>query len=168
MFEMAFARKRWRAASRWPGTRERRCLAATSLRCRARTCSTPWVHHDPHYAQRRQALFEKIADDYLAFVSYCAAAQGVRCTCMKAHDQDPALAIAAMASREGCDLVYMASHGWKGDTGRWPGGDDDGPAGLRFRAVSAPARLRTRGLREGIRPRRPPALRSRHGTSRSP
>lgn len=80
-----------------------------------------WLHHDPRYAQRRQALFEKIADEHLAFVADCAAAQGVRCTCMKAHGHDPALAIAAMAAREGCDLVYMASHGWKGDAGQWPG-----------------------------------------------
>ena len=80
-----------------------------------------WLHHDPHYAQRRQALFEKAADEYLAFVAACAAAQNVRCACVKAHGHEPAREIVAMASREACDLIYMASHGWKGDAGQWPG-----------------------------------------------
>jgi nucleotide-binding universal stress UspA family protein len=80
-----------------------------------------WMHHDPHYAQRRQALFEKIADDYLAFVADRAAAQGVRCACIKAHGHEPALEIVAIAAREACDLVYIASHGWKGSGGQWPG-----------------------------------------------
>ncbi|QOY92773.1 universal stress protein [Massilia sp. UMI-21] len=80
-----------------------------------------WLHHDPHYAQRRLALFEKIADDYLAWVATSAAAQGVRCACMKVHGHDPAREVVASADREACDLVYMASHGWKGGGGQWPG-----------------------------------------------
>lgn len=27
----------------------------------------------------------------------------------------------AMAARQACDLIYVASHGWKGDCGQWPG-----------------------------------------------
>lgn len=80
-----------------------------------------WLHHDPDYAQRRQAVFEKIADEYLAFVADCAAAQGVRCACVKSFGHEPALEIAATAVREACDLIYLASHGWKGDGGQWPG-----------------------------------------------
>ena len=35
-----------------------------------------WMHHDPHYAQRRRALFEKIAAEHVAFVAAAASAQG--------------------------------------------------------------------------------------------
>lgn len=80
-----------------------------------------WLHHDPDYAQRRQALFEKIADEYLAFVADCAAAQSVSYTCVKVRGHEPALEIVAMAARQACDLIYMASHGWKDDGGQWPG-----------------------------------------------
>lgn len=59
--------------------------------------------------------------EHLAFVAACAAAQGVRCVCMKAHGHEPAREIVAMAAREACGLIYMASHGWKVDAGQWPG-----------------------------------------------
>lgn len=80
-----------------------------------------WLDHDPDYAQRRQALFEKIADEYLAFVADCAAAQSVSCTCVKSRGHEPALDIVAMAARQACDLIDVASHGWKNDGEQWPG-----------------------------------------------
>ena len=72
------------------------------------------MHHDPHYAQHRQALFDKFADEYLAFISNSALAEGVPCICKKVKANQPFLAIVKMAEQARCDLIYMASHGWKG------------------------------------------------------
>lgn len=74
-----------------------------------------WMHHDPHYAERRQALFDKFADEYLSFIANSALAEEVLCTCKKVHAHEPYLAIVEAAGRTHCDLIYMASHGWKGD-----------------------------------------------------
>ncbi|MGB7478906.1 MAG: universal stress protein [Burkholderiaceae bacterium] len=74
-----------------------------------------WMHHDPHYEERRQALFDKFADEYLAFVANSALAEGVPCTCRKVKASEPGLAIAQAAEHARCDLIYMASHGWKGE-----------------------------------------------------
>lgn len=73
-----------------------------------------WMHHDPHYAERQQALFDKFADEYLSFVANSALAEEVPCTCKKVHANDPSLAIVKTAEQARCDLIYMASHGWKG------------------------------------------------------
>lgn len=80
-----------------------------------------WTHHDPQYAQRRQALFEKFADTYLEHIAGCAHAQGVPHTCTKMHGQQPHRELLALASSTECDLIYMAAHGWTGDESRWPG-----------------------------------------------
>jgi nucleotide-binding universal stress UspA family protein len=73
-----------------------------------------WMHHDPHYAQRQQALFDKFADEYLSFVTNSALAEEVPCTCKKVHATETWLAIVKTAEQARCDLIYMASHGWKG------------------------------------------------------
>jgi nucleotide-binding universal stress UspA family protein len=73
-----------------------------------------WLHHDPLFAVHRQALFEKSADTFLSFVAAGAQAQQVRCVCHKAAAQEPYQAILDTARQERCDLIYMASHGWKG------------------------------------------------------
>lgn len=80
-----------------------------------------WMHHDPHYAERRQALFEKFADEYLSFVADSALAEGVPCTCKKVGDNQPWRAIVDVAEQERCDLIFMASHGWKGSEAELPG-----------------------------------------------
>ncbi len=74
-----------------------------------------WMHHDPHYAQQRQALFDRFADEYLAFIADSALAKGVPCICRKVAASEPYLAIVQMAEQAPCDLICMASHGWKGD-----------------------------------------------------
>lgn len=71
-----------------------------------------WMHHDPHYAERRRALFDKFADEYLAFVSNSALAEEVPCTCKKVEANEAYLAIVKTAEQARCDLIYMASHGW--------------------------------------------------------
>jgi nucleotide-binding universal stress UspA family protein len=73
-----------------------------------------WMSHDPHYAERHQKLFDKFADEYLAFVAGSAKAEQVPCTCQKVRANDPSSAIARAAEENGCDLIFMASHGWKG------------------------------------------------------
>lgn len=73
-----------------------------------------WIHHDPQFARHRQALFEKFADLYLAFVASSALALQVPCECRKLTAHQPFQAILAAAEQARCDLIYMASHGWKG------------------------------------------------------
>jgi len=73
-----------------------------------------WMHHDPHYAEQRQALFDKFADECLAFVANSALAEEVPCTCKKIKADQAAQAIVKAAEQARCDLIYMASHGWKG------------------------------------------------------
>jgi nucleotide-binding universal stress UspA family protein len=74
-----------------------------------------WTHHDPHYAERRQALFDRFADEYLAFVANSALAEEVPCSCRKVNANEAWQAILKIAEQTRCDLIYMASHGWKGD-----------------------------------------------------
>lgn len=80
-----------------------------------------WLHHDAHYAARQQALFEKFADEYLAFIANSALAEGIPCTCKLVKAAEPYPAIVQAAEQEHCDLIFMASHGWKGDAGQLPG-----------------------------------------------
>lgn len=82
-----------------------------------------WVHHDMHYVKRRQALFEKLADEYLAFVANYALAEGIPCACKLVRAEDPYLAIVQAAERERCDLIFMASHGWREDTAQLLGSE---------------------------------------------
>lgn len=56
-----------------------------------------WLHHDAQFTEHRHALFEKFADLYLASVA-----------------NEPYQAILEVAEPAKCDLIYMASHGWKG------------------------------------------------------
>lgn len=73
-----------------------------------------WMHHDPHYAERQKAVFEKMADEYLSFISNDAMAEGVPCVCKVVHDKEPSNGIVNTANQMRCDLIYMASHGWQG------------------------------------------------------
>jgi nucleotide-binding universal stress UspA family protein len=75
-----------------------------------------WMHHDPQHAERQQALFERVADEYLTFVANSALAEGVPCKHVIVKNDEPHQAIVKTAERERCDLIFMASHGWQGDT----------------------------------------------------
>ncbi len=72
-----------------------------------------WLHHDPHHAERRKALFDTFADECLAFVANSALAEEVPCTCKKVSAKEPYQAIVKTAEQTHCDLIYMASHGWR-------------------------------------------------------
>lgn len=54
------------------------------------------------------------ADVFLQEVHKHAAAMGVSCTSGHVTDRRPYEAIVAAAASQGCDLIVMASHGWKG------------------------------------------------------
>lgn len=82
-----------------------------------------WMHHDIHYAQRRKAMYDRFADECLEFVANCALAEGVPCICRKVTDNEPHLAIVDTAQQERCDLILMASHGWKGGESPLPGSE---------------------------------------------
>ncbi|MGV3741798.1 MAG: universal stress protein [Burkholderiaceae bacterium] len=71
-----------------------------------------WMHVDPHYEERRQALFDRFADEYLSFISACALAEGVPCTVQKVQENEPYAGIVRASEEDRCDLIYMASHGW--------------------------------------------------------
>lgn len=74
-----------------------------------------FAHHDPAFASKQLALFEKLANEYLSAFAQAAAAAGVACTCRKEHGMAPAAAIVAAARELGADLVCMSSHGWEAD-----------------------------------------------------
>jgi nucleotide-binding universal stress UspA family protein len=74
-----------------------------------------WLHHDPQLVARRQALFDRFADDYLAVIEQAAQQAEVPCTVAKVRSPEAASAILKTAGEAGCDLIYMASHGWRKD-----------------------------------------------------
>lgn len=82
-----------------------------------------WLHRDQHYPEQRQALFDKFADECLSFVSATALAEWVPCTCKKVIADEPYSAIVKAAEELQCDLIYMASHGWKGGETLLPGSE---------------------------------------------
>lgn len=76
-----------------------------------------WMHHDSAHTKRWQDMMERFGDDYLKAVAEDAQAQHVPCICRKLHSADVAAAIVRAAVSHGCDLIYIASHGWSGQEG---------------------------------------------------
>jgi nucleotide-binding universal stress UspA family protein len=74
-----------------------------------------WMTHAPHLVERRQAMFDKFADEDLADITAAATSQHVPCTVIKVRSADVASSIVLAAEDMGCDLIFMASHGHKGD-----------------------------------------------------
>jgi nucleotide-binding universal stress UspA family protein len=74
-----------------------------------------WMTHAPHLVERRQAMFDKFADEYLAELTAAASAQHLSCTVIKVRSGEVASSIVLAAEDLGCDLIFMASHGRKGD-----------------------------------------------------
>jgi nucleotide-binding universal stress UspA family protein len=73
-----------------------------------------WLHHDAQFTGHRHALFETFADLYLASVAGGAQLRQLPRECRKAVANEPCQAILEVAEQANCDLIYMASHGWKG------------------------------------------------------
>lgn len=76
------------------------------------------LHLDPKMGERQAALFERLGEEYLAYVRETAEAAGVPCDCRMVRGSSPHALILLEAARLGCDLIYMASHGWNHDDGR--------------------------------------------------
>jgi nucleotide-binding universal stress UspA family protein len=74
-----------------------------------------WAAQAPHLTQRRQAMFDKFAEEYLAFITAQASAAQVPSTVIKVRSPEPWQAITRAALDLDCDLIFLASHGWKGD-----------------------------------------------------
>ena len=64
--------------------------------------------------QQHAALIEKTAAKYLGFIEQEAKKAGVACKCIHVTNDFPADAILAVAQKEKCDLICMASHGRRG------------------------------------------------------
>jgi nucleotide-binding universal stress UspA family protein len=64
--------------------------------------------------EEHAAVIEKSAASYLGAIEKAARAAGVRCKCIHVTDEFPADAILAVAKKERCDLIFMASHGRRG------------------------------------------------------
>lgn len=74
-----------------------------------------WMHHDPHLVERRQAMFDKFAEDFLAFVTESAKAAQVPCTVQAVRAAEASAGILKVADDTGCDLIFIASHGWRNE-----------------------------------------------------
>jgi nucleotide-binding universal stress UspA family protein len=71
----------------------------------------PVGYTDP---EKHARAIEKAAASHLAVVEKAAQAAGVRCKAVYETNDFPAEAIVAAAKKNGCDLIYMGSHGRSG------------------------------------------------------
>lgn len=62
-------------------------------------------------------LIERTAAKYLGVIAETARRAGVRCKCLHVTNDFPADAILAVAKKNKCDLIFMASHGRRGLAG---------------------------------------------------
>jgi nucleotide-binding universal stress UspA family protein len=64
--------------------------------------------------QQHAAMIEKTASRYLGVIEKAARSAGVACECVRVTNDFPADAILAIAKKNKCDLIFMASHGRRG------------------------------------------------------
>jgi nucleotide-binding universal stress UspA family protein len=64
-----------------------------------------------------------MSEKYLAYVANSAMAEGIPCTCLLVREDEPYLGIIKAAEHEHCDLIYMASHGWRGEAAQLLGSE---------------------------------------------
>lgn len=82
--------------------------------------SFPTMYHgvgaifDGHALARFQEEGRSVAEDILGHATEEARAAGVECAGITLSSTEPYDAIIRAAEREGCDLIFMASHGRKG------------------------------------------------------
>lgn len=68
----------------------------------------------PEAGEKIEKEFKERVDRVLGFVSDSAQKVGVPCDARYVNSPDPFAAIIETAEKEGCDLIFMASHGRKG------------------------------------------------------
>ena len=64
--------------------------------------------------QQHAVMIEKTAEKYLGYIKQEAKKAGVPCACIHVTNDFPADAILAIAKKNKCDLIFMASHGRRG------------------------------------------------------
>jgi nucleotide-binding universal stress UspA family protein len=62
----------------------------------------------------RSKAIERAAEKHLSIIQEAARAAGIRCAVQHVTDDYPAAAIVAAARRNGCDLIFMPTHGRRG------------------------------------------------------
>jgi nucleotide-binding universal stress UspA family protein len=72
---------------------------------------------DPTTPEKFAELAEKQAQEVLSFATRLASENGVACTTLSATSDVPYEAIIDAANNNGCDLIFMASHGRRGISG---------------------------------------------------
>jgi nucleotide-binding universal stress UspA family protein len=68
----------------------------------------------PEVGEKIEKEFKERVDRVLGFVSDSAQKAGVPCDARYVNSPDPFAAIIETAEKEGCDLIFMASHGRRG------------------------------------------------------
>jgi nucleotide-binding universal stress UspA family protein len=101
------------------GVRLAKSLGAKVTGLFAAPPATPVVfsHHVPvgyQTPQQHAKAIEKATSRYLDAIKTAAARAGVRCECIHVTNDFPADAILAVAKKQKCDLIVMASHGRRG------------------------------------------------------
>lgn len=66
---------------------------------------------------QHEALIRKTSEHHLGVIESMARAAGVPVKCVSVTSDYPADSIIKVASEEGCDLIFMASHGRRGLSG---------------------------------------------------
>jgi nucleotide-binding universal stress UspA family protein len=66
---------------------------------------------------QHEALIRQTSDHHLGVIEAMASAAGVPVKCVSVTSDYPADSIIKVASEEGCDLIFMASHGRRGLSG---------------------------------------------------
>jgi nucleotide-binding universal stress UspA family protein len=74
-----------------------------------------WAQGDTRSRSRLRRLFEAHAQEYLAAFTRQAAQAGVPCATMSVSGGAPHEAVLEAAQAQDCDLIFMASHGRRGD-----------------------------------------------------
>ncbi len=66
---------------------------------------------------QHEALLKKAAEHHLGVIEAAARAAGVPVSCISVTSEYPADSIVKIATKRGCDLIFMASHGRRGLAG---------------------------------------------------
>lgn len=80
----------------------------------AATALEQWARGEKGRRPRLAAIFDEQAKQYLSDIEAAAEKAGVRCECLRVNGDFPYEQILKTAANEGCDLIYMASHGKRG------------------------------------------------------
>lgn len=76
-----------------------------------------WAHGDRAFAPKLESALERRGALFLDAVREIALRAGVACECVLARGASPSGAIVREAHANGCDLIVMGSHGYRGATG---------------------------------------------------